>query len=137
MGMKKTTRQIAAWIACFAILLAALAPSISHAMAAATGTNNSWVEICSIDGIKQIKAGESKVSSLPDSKSSLPTEKDMASAHCPFCQTHASAFVLPPTAAVILPAINGSNSFPALFYQSPSPLFIWAIAQSRAPPSLA
>jgi hypothetical protein len=26
-------------------------------------------------------------------------------------------------------------AFPALFYQSPRPLFLWAAAQSRAPPA--
>jgi hypothetical protein len=34
-GMTRHKRRIAAWIACFAVLLASLAPSISHALVAA------------------------------------------------------------------------------------------------------
>jgi hypothetical protein len=34
-GLTRHQRRIAAWIACFAVLLVSLAPSISHALVAA------------------------------------------------------------------------------------------------------
>jgi hypothetical protein len=130
MGMNKATRQFAAWIACLAILLAALAPSISHALAAAKGSDFSWMEICSTTGAKFVKVTDSQ----NPVKSSTPAEKAMHSEHCPFCLTHAGSFGLPPTAAFAFPVVSVPPAFPSLFYQSPRPLFIWAAAQSRAPP---
>ncbi|MEG1323955.1 MAG: DUF2946 domain-containing protein, partial [Janthinobacterium sp.] len=50
------TRRFAAWIACFAILLAALAPSISQAVANAKQESGSgWAEICSVAGIRFVQ----------------------------------------------------------------------------------
>jgi len=130
MGLDKTTRQFAAWIACFAILLASLAPSISHALAAAKSTGVSWMEICSATGAKFVQVADDH----NPTKSSAPAQKAMQSEHCPFCFTHAGSFGLPPTVVSAFPVASGSPVLPSLFYQSPRPLFIWAAAQSRAPP---
>ncbi|WP_230492367.1 MULTISPECIES: DUF2946 domain-containing protein [unclassified Janthinobacterium] len=131
MGMTLFTRRFAAWIACFAILLAALAPSISQAVANAKQESGSgWAEICSVAGIRFVQldaAGD-------DGKSA---GKAMQMEHCAFCSTHAGSVGLPPTSPVLpLPVASGTAIFPALYYQSPSPLFIWSTAQSRAPPGL-
>jgi hypothetical protein len=57
--------------------------------------------------------------------------------HCAFCSTHAGSVGLPPASPVLpLLVASGTAIFPALYYQSPSPLFIWSTAQSRAPPRL-
>ncbi len=122
-------RQLTAWIACFAVLLAALAPSVSRAIAAANGSSSVWAEICSIAGSKLVKVGAEQ---KPDSSS--PAEKGFNFEHCPFCFTHAGSVGLPPTASVALPVISGKQPLPPLYYQSPRPLFLWAAAQSRAPP---
>lgn len=132
MGMTLFTRRFAAWIACFAILLAALAPSISQAVANAKQESGSgWAEICSVAGIRfvQIDGGAA------DEKSG---GKAMQMEHCAFCSTHAGSVGLPPTSPVLpLLVASGTVIFPSLYYQSPAPLFIWSTAQSRAPPALA
>ena len=133
MGMTLFTRRFAAWIACFAILLAALAPSISQAVANAKQQSGSgWAEICSVAGIRFVQVVED--GTTEDGKSA---GKAMQMEHCAFCSTHAGSVGLPPTSPVLpLPVAMGTAIFPALYYQSPAPLFIWSTAQSRAPPAL-
>ncbi|MCC7714799.1 DUF2946 domain-containing protein [Janthinobacterium lividum] len=126
------TRRFAAWIACFAILLAALAPSISQAVANAKQESGSgWAEICSVAGIRFVQVDNDGAA---DEKSG---GKAMQMEHCAFCSTHTGSVGLPP-ASTVLPLLvaSGTAIFPALYYQSPSPLFIWSTAQSRAPPAL-
>lgn len=131
MGMTLFTRRFAAWIACFAILLAALAPSISQAVANAKQESGSgWAEICSVAGIRFVQVDDGAA----DGKSG---GKAMQMEHCAFCSTHAGSVGLPPANPVLPLALSsGTAIFPALYYQSPAPLFIWSAAQSRAPPSL-
>lgn len=131
MGMTLFTRRFAAWIACFAILLAALAPSISQTVANAKQESGSgWAEICSVAGIRFVQVDDGAA----DGKSG---GKAMQMEHCAFCSTHAGSVGLPPASPVLpLRLSSGTAIFPALYYQSPAPLFIWSAAQSRAPPSL-
>ena len=131
MGMTLFTRRFAAWIACFAILLAALAPSISQAVANAKQESGSgWAEICSVAGIRFVQVD----GLAADEKSG---GKVMQMEHCAFCSTHAGSVGLPPTSPVLpLLVASGTAIFPSLYYQSPAPLFIWTTAQSRAPPAL-
>ena len=130
MGMTLFTRRFAAWIACFAILLAALAPSISQAVANAKQQSGSgWAEIWSVAGIRFVQVDGA---ASDDGKSA---GKAMQMEHCAFCSTHAGSVGLPPASPVLpLPVAMGTAIFPALYYQSPAPLFIWNTAQSRAPP---
>ncbi len=114
------------WIACFAVLLSALAPSISQAI---NDSAANWAEICSVDGIKL-----TKIDAAQNPASSVPADKGMHFEHCPFCFTHAGSVGLPPSAVLTLPIANNDVAAPSLFYQAPRPLFIWAAAQSRAPP---
>ena len=132
MGMTLFMRRFAAWIACFAILLAALAPSISQAVANAKQESGSgWAEICSVAGIRFVQVDGA---ASDDGKSA---GKAMQMEHCAFCSTHAGSVGLPPASPVLpLLVANGTAIFPSLYYQSPAPLFVWSTAQSRAPPAL-
>jgi hypothetical protein len=134
MGMTLFTRRFAAWIACFAILLAALAPSISQAVANAKQESGSgWAEICSVAGIRFVQLVQADDGAADETSGG----KAMQMEHCAFCSTHAGSVGLPPTSPLLpLPVASGTAIFPALYYQSPSPLFIWSTAQSRAPPTL-
>ncbi len=87
------------------------------------------MEICSTTGTKLIK-----VTGNQPSNHSLPTKKTLHLESCAFCSTHAGSFGLLPTTVFVLPLDKGLDLFPTLFYQSPRPLFMWTIAQSRAPP---
>lgn len=117
-----------AWIACFAILLAALAPSISHALAIAGDGSGNWVEICTVSGSKLVSANH-------DHQSPAPADKFGHLKHCPFCLSHAVSVGLLPPADFTLPVVAGTHILPSLFYQAPRPLFAWAVAQPRAPPA--
>ncbi|MFZ3285389.1 MAG: DUF2946 domain-containing protein [Telluria sp.] len=125
MGTLRIDRRIAAWIACTAFLLAALVPSMNHLLAAVHGARGDWVEVCSIDGVRLVNTA-----SAQDASSSA--DKDLHHDHCPFCLTDAG---LPPAGALALPPARTEARFPSLFYQSPRPLFTWASAQPRAPPT--
>jgi hypothetical protein len=123
---------VTAWIACFAILLAAIAPTISHGFVANKDkvAGVSWLEICSASAKKFVKVADSQTPEKP----SVPIEKSMHFEHCPFCLTHADALDLPPALTVSFALAAVPQSLPLLFYRAPRPLFMWAPAQSRAPP---
>ena len=129
--MNKVQRRITAWIACFAILLAALAPSISHAVAAMKGISYES-EICTSTGVKTSATVTGATSnSQPASQQSLHFE------HCPFCSSQFHTPALPPAHMAVAIVPDGSPAHPRLFYQSSRPLFAWAAAQPRAPPAIA
>jgi hypothetical protein len=130
MILSKVTRRFTAWIACFAILLAALAPSISHAMAGA-GATSAWIEICSIAGTRFVQADDGDKTAAPGS-----IEQSLHVDHCPFCSAHAGSPGLPSNPLLTLPVVDGRPVLPSLYYQASRPLFAWASAQSRAPPAL-
>ena len=131
MNFSRLTRRITAAFACLAILMAALAPSISHALSDPGKSRSLWAEICSSAGLKMVKLDLGPTSPTP------PAHGEPASAfdHCPFCQTHGGMPALPPSVTLILPAYQGNFPFPSLFYQAPRPLFTWASPQSHAPPA--
>jgi hypothetical protein len=125
MNLHQRTRRLTAWLATFAILLAALAPAVSHAMAAARG-GASWVEICTATGPALVKVADEQV----PAKSGGASHFD----HCPFCSTHAGAAGLPPAASA-LPLDTGAHARPQLFLRAPPSQFAWDPAQARAPPA--
>lgn len=111
-----------------AILLAALAPSLSHAVAAAGKAASGWTEICSIGGSRFVRAGDGPASSGPG-------EKSLHVEHCPFCTDHAGAPGPLSAPALTLPVIDGIALLPALYHRAAHPPPVWSGAQSRAPPS--
>lgn len=113
------------WIALVAMLGLALAPTLSRAFADSTGFDP-WAELCSSVGKKAIgsgggEAGKGDAVAMPD--------------HCPLCSHLAEAPLLPAPDATAMPSPDGADFVPALFAHSPRPLFAWAAAQARAPPS--
>src|SRR5689334_1445629 len=129
--MKRTpaTRALWLWIACFAVLLNALAPSVSHAIAFSRGVPATW-EICRADGSRVTVSG---LITGEDSDKSPSATKAMGE-DCAYCQTHAGSFGLPPVTLAGLPAVAAPLK-PFLFYRAPQPLQIWAAAQPRGPPA--
>lgn len=128
MGMHKSTRRFAAWLACLAMLFAALAPSLAQAVAASRG--EAWTEICSASGSRFIKVP------VDQAGPSEPATVDLTHLkHCPFCAAQGDAPALPPSFGLPLALPEAGASRPFLFYQSARPLAIWNTAQSRAPPS--
>lgn len=119
-----------AWLAACVLLLAALAPTVSHALnhRAAGGL---WVEICSSVG-----ARTALLADLPDS----PTEPDSSLLHslehCPLCLVQGSA-AAPAPSLVGITLLPLSFDVPRLFLAAPHTLHAWQHALSRGPPSIA
>lgn len=125
MRAPRTHRRLTSWIAALAILLASLAPALSHAVASATGSN--WIQICTAQGSKWIQAGEDGSEQAPASAHVLD--------HCPYCSLHAPTLGLPPAKALAhLPPVGLSHEVPRAFLSAPRTLHAWVRAQPRAPP---
>ena len=128
-------------IALFAIVFASLAPSISHAMAANSGTSFAQ-EICSTNGkiiiIQVLTSQGQQLTTELSVNAEKPTKNIvMHLEHCPFCASHAVAAGLPNNNLQIITLLEISAqkaakyAAPALalssYYKSPP---------SQAPPYL-
>ena len=123
--MKLLHRKIVHWIAISAILMGALAPSISQAVYSAEGGEGFFMPICSADGLKimqlvAIEDAEQKQSKSPKT--------------CPYCLAHVG-YVPTFDSALTFPEPLDLSIFPRLFYRSPKPIFAWISLPSRAPPA--
>lgn len=130
MGYFRQNRSLIAWLACLAILLNALMPAIAHALAAEHDGPMLLTAICSASGTQFVPAPFD----LPADKQPDTTS---ASAHCPYCLTHAGSAMLLPQTWAMHPVVTTTRTLPRLFYLAPYPLFAWAPAHPRAPPVLA
>ena len=119
--------RLTAWIAMFAILLAALAPSVARAWSSPQPQGMPWTDICTVAGTQ---AGHD---AAPLSGSC--ENHGAASGHCPLCLSHAGHLVLPSAAHCCLPAADARAGFFTSVAATPSPRFIRATAQPRAPPA--
>lgn len=135
MKMSRMTRCVAAWIAGFAILLASFAPVLVHALPSGHDQLDSIGAIkgaiCSTAKSQMMSKADGMQATGPAAPSPAAHHLD----HCPYCYTHGGQAHLPAVDFFALPVLTATLSRPALFYQSPRPLFTWASAHSRAPPS--
>jgi hypothetical protein len=122
------TKVLPGWIALLAFLFGVLAPTVSHAVGASLAQTQ-VAEICTSTGIKLVAAASADEGRR--ASDSVPT----GFKHCDFCGTHAGSFALLPQSEPVLVVRHGHDLFPSLFYQSPTPLFAWTLAKSRAPPA--
>ena len=128
MFISKGKASIVLWIACIAIFLATLAPTVSRALTVASGLAVPSLEICSVaGGMNMLPATFS--TDKPDTKSS------MRIGDCPCCSMHAAALDVPPTTLVLASGELITGLLPLLFYQSATPLFAWTPVQPRSPPA--
>jgi hypothetical protein len=123
MRLAATTRRLATWIAALAILMAALAPALSHALGAQQAA--SWIEICSAQGSKWLP--------VDDDGSSKPKAAH-AFEHCPYCTVHAQGLGLPPVVPAVAHPAGLHDIAPQAFLAAPRTLHAWVSAQPRAPP---
>ena len=127
MRCRRKSGVFASWVAVLAVLMAALAPMISHALQARDGALA--IEVCSSLGARWVLADGSSTDSVPPAGQGHPFE------HCPYCSLHADVLALPPLPAALTPAIATSDLLPPAFAAAPLTLFAWVGAQPRAPPS--
>jgi hypothetical protein len=121
MHSKSTIRLFAIWIACFAILMNALAPSISHA---ANARQSGFAEdgICRVDKSADGQSAPGKMLLMND---------------CDYCLVHAGSHALPPPALGGFGVFGAHASRPFLFYRAPQPLLALSAAPARGPPVIA
>ena len=116
------------WIAIVAILMNALAPSMSQVINASRNGELSLLDICFSPVSKNSKASlQARSDSGSDSQTTV---------HCPYCLPHAGMVGLPPSKQLDVAVVLGHDVFPSLFYQSHTPLFSWVAAAPRGPPAL-
>ncbi|WP_168734212.1 DUF2946 domain-containing protein [Pseudothauera nasutitermitis] len=118
-----------ALIAIFAVLLGALAPTVSRALLADARGDSAWMEVCTPDGMMQVAVGAGGTDGPGDAAGSMDA--------CAYCCPHAGSFALLPQVAQgwQLSAVTAD-----VHARSPSVVpraqSAWAPLQPRAPPSL-
>ncbi len=117
----------ATWLALVAMLGLALAPTVSHALAA-SGPGNPWAEICSVAG------GTMVVADTAAAQADAQADAGIHLGHCPLCGQVGAAPALPSAEYAPVRIAGGAEHRPALFRHAPRTLFACAAAQPRAPP---
>ena len=132
-----TRRFWTPWIAILAIVVNALLPGFSHALAAGqTPKVGGWAEVCSEQGTRWIKSDNSGhvLAQSTVRPAEVPAEPAHFS-HCAYCLTHAPSFAFGlPAERRVLPDGVAHGAI-----QSPAPVFLplplsWAVPALRAPP---
>lgn len=129
MFLTRLHRRFTAWVALAALVLGALAPTVSQAMAT-SGDRADWLQVCSVSGMVWVQADTGEVrDQLPDGGAPISD----ASQHCPWCTLHGGAASLPvvQTRLDLPPRLT---DLPPAFYRAPLATTAWAPPQSRAPP---
>ena len=129
MRFARTTRSLATWIAALGVFMAAVAPTLSHALR--VGSAPEWVSVCSVRGERLVSLD------TPDSRSLPSPDGDHGFSHCPYCSLHtlAAGFFPPPAAAMEIPGL--SHERPRMRLAARQGPTTWTVPQSRAPPALA
>lgn len=128
MRLRRVSRVLTSWMAVLAVLMAALAPSISHALGSKNG--GSSIEICTSVGAKWVNAGGGNGDEAPKTPSAHPLE------HCPYCSLHATTIPIPAASIATVPVLLPAHDLPIAFLAAPRTLHAWVSAQPRAPPLL-
>jgi hypothetical protein len=124
MNLTRPARSLTAWIAIFAMLVAALAPALSQAVYRASGDLR-WLEICTASGIRHIA-----VDAGPQDPGDDVTRPASA---CVFCSLFAAALPLP-WGAPDVPVVQGEAVGAVFSLHLPRPRPPWADSRPRAPP---
>jgi len=118
------------FIALLAMVMLALAPTVSKVIAAERVDSN-LVEVCTNEGTKWLSASELGQAGLAGHDQGPSSVHDHGG-DCPYCNLQATKFL---SSVVRSCAITKSVVLlPPLFYQAPKPLFAWALQPARAPP---
>ncbi|MCU0969650.1 MAG: DUF2946 family protein, partial [Rubrivivax sp.] len=97
----RARRRATSWLMLVAMVLAALAPALSHALALGSG-EPAWVEICTSEGSRWVKPGAAQESVPAQPADAVAAHSD----HCLFCQAGTQGMAPPPTQAG-LPTLLG------------------------------
>jgi hypothetical protein len=135
------------WLAVLLALFSALAPTLSHALAA-TGARQAFsIEVCTGDGLRRVVAGHdadaSIAAGLAGSAQAISTAGDDGSPasttsllHCPFCLLGANTMALPPAPSTFrFVPTNLPVGSPRPNCAAPRATLFVLVAAPRGPPS--
>jgi hypothetical protein len=135
--MLRLRQRPVAWLAIFAMLLGALAPTISRAMVPGAGARL-LADVCSAAGVGFVEVDRAKSSRSNEAAIDREGGQQAHSTdRCPYCCTHAGVAVASPQATGLLVASPGSVRLPRLSLVSPRPRHAWSPSHPRAPPARA
>ena len=132
-------RPFVAWIACLAVLTAALAPMLGHAIATVRGLPVVVAELCSAgQGGRVVIWAPLAADADPAQPADGPSPRSGAGkAHCPACLGSPDPAGLPPTAAPAFLLAAAAYRLPTVALPMPAASPAWTPANPRAPPSQA
>lgn len=123
----KFARQFSIRLAIFAMLMGALAPTISQTLRAKGSSG--WSEICSALGVRLIAEDQTQPgNSKPGTLRMLED--------CPYCMLQANSPSLPLSSTLDFFVPTAWVALPRLFLLAPRTPHAWIAAQPRAPPQL-
>lgn len=124
MHLRKNTFVALVWIALCAVLMAALAPSLSHMLA---GRGDAGAPACAMP--------EHRMMHMAASRDGVkPPVHAMDMDDCGYCSMQGHLPMLPTVAAAAPLLVELVRAAPPLFFIAPRPLPVWLHARSRAPP---
>lgn len=124
-------RRLFLRLAFLAVLLNALAPSVSHALAAMQPSIP--IDVCSEHGGAQLAVAVALLTQDQDQHQ----HHHGAGGDCGHCLAHAGGAGMPPAGLSALPPAPALAERPYLSYHAPRPLLVLAAAAPRGPPILA
>ena len=122
-------RRVFLRLAFLAVLLNALAPSVSHAIAASHPAIP--IDVCSEHGGPQLAVAIALLTQDQDHHHSGLL------GDCGYCLTHAGSHGMPPPGLAVLPLAPALPERPYLFYHAPRPLAVLSASPPRGPPIFA
>lgn len=125
MSFVRIHRRFTAWLAMLALVMSALAPTVSQAVVMSSD-HADWLEVCTTTGVMWVKAD-----SVTMDDGTLPMVGHEQG--CDIC-THSVTGAPPVLTDIAVPALWQSSAQPQALVSSAHPAVLWAPAQSRAPP---
>lgn len=131
-------RSLCRWIAIAAILLNALMPAVSQALAwqahSTQAGQTRWSELCGAQGSTWVLL-DAQGQVLAQS-AQRPADAPAAGhgEHCPYCLTHAGSFGLPAATPPIWPAAMAAAEHAGHDAGAPRLPAVWLAPAARAPP---
>ncbi|MCB1955849.1 MAG: DUF2946 domain-containing protein [Rhodocyclaceae bacterium] len=119
--MTRRTRGFALWLAVFAVLLGALAPTVSQSLA--TPGPLAALDICVSDGTGGDPA-----------EAPGPAGGSLLHGFCNYCLTHAGSFGLPALIGALPPVVSSGLAADALPARPAPAAAVWTPSLPRAPP---
>ena len=123
------SRVLWIWLTAIAVMLSAIAPTISHASRAVRGVDLEYVSICTTSGMKWLDVKTGEISDSTPSAAEVAIQAD----RCECCLTQPLALIPNLFNEVHMLSITRSD-MPFLFYHAPAKLHAWSQSIPRAPP---